>query len=478
MGASTCTGKFSDRVYRATTCAAAAAVAVLCFWTVPIWADQYAVDQATGLDPDSSPGLLARAWLAHNRGKIGDAADLTRDALRTATTDAERIAAYKFLEHIYNDTGDHRQLDATFRAHLDFAPDPLTKHNYADLLVRCFRYDDAIEMEKSVLREVDLPAAHHTLATAYRSKADQLNDARQHAQKVQLYQLALAEEPTDASAREALARMARGSGSSATSAPAASEPTARPLSNDQFASPSLSEPDLRTYMDQLRSSNSIERAAAVQALGKSGAAATVAVAPLVALASRSAGTERSDTILAVAAIAPNDPAVIKAAVDALPSMDQAALTRLLPTLKRVGAPAVAAVLDALAQGRTPRHAGESLILQGADFGHQDAKLVDAAASRLGAALRDPDSATRVNAARTLAAFGAAARAAVPALTEALRDKNPQVRGMAAATLGAVGAPATPAVPALTSLLADEVPQVTNQARLALQQISSAPRANR
>lgn len=478
MRASTCTGKFSDKVHRATICAAAAALAVLCFWTVPISADQYPVDQPTGLDPDSSPGLLARAWLAHNRGKLGDAAELTRDALRTATTEADRIAAYKFLEHIYNDTGDHRQLDATFRAHLDFAADPLTKHNYADLLVRCFRYNDAIEMEKSVLREVDLPAAHHTLATAYWYKADQLNDAREHEQKVQLYQLALAEEPTDASAREALARMARVSGNSATSSAALTEPAARPLSNDRVANPSVSEPDVRTYVDQLRSSNEVERAAAVRALGKSGAAATVAIAPLVALAGRSAGTERADTILAVAAIAPNDPAVIKAAVDALPSMDQAALTRLLPTLKRVGAPAVAAVLDALAQGRTPRHAGESLILQGADFGHQDAKLIDAAASRLGNALRHADPTTRVNAARTLAAFGGAARAAVPALTDALRDKNPQVRGMAAATLGAVGSPATPAVPALTSLLRDEVPQVTTQARLALQQISSAPPANR
>lgn len=435
------------------------------------------VPPVSALANDRGAELVRRAERARSAGECQQAVEAARDALRTTSKPTVRFSAYQSLEQSYKELDDDAQLEATFTEHLRVAPDPWTKHNYANFMVRRFRNDEAIELEKSVLAEKDFPAAHHTLATAYRHKADALDDS-QHDEKSRLNKLALEADPTDDGAREEIARIKRVYEDRPDAAPA-TEPAVRPPRSadpaNRDGSPTAA--DLDAYVDQLRAPESLPRVVAAQTLGRAGAAAQRAVPELVVLAGHTDPAERNAAMLALVQIAPRDPAVIHTIVETLPTMDQRLFSQLLPKLRAVGAPVVTAVLQALAKGRVPQHAGESLILDGADFAKQSPAVVDAAAAQLGKALQQSDPATRLNAARTLAAFGAAARAALPALTAALRDKNPTVRTLAANALGAIGPPAAAAVPTLTTLLVDEVPQVSSQARQALVRINDTEASN-
>lgn len=85
------------------------------------------------------------------------------------------------------------------------------------------------------------------------------------------------------------------------------------------------------------------------------------------------------------------------------------------------------------------------------------------------ALRDPDAVVRFQAARTLGAFGPAAKEAVPALVEALQDSDKEVPMIATRALGEIGMPAKDAVPALRKL-GERDPKLKDAVKEALSKI--------
>lgn len=90
-----------------------------------------------------------------------------------------------------------------------------------------------------------------------------------------------------------------------------------------------------------------------------------------------------------------------------------------------------------------------------------------ATSELQSKLSDPNPEVRVQAARGLAAQGAAAAVAVAALADRLSDDVPTVRAHAAFALGAIGPAAASTFPKLAALIADQDPQVRREAVEAL-----------
>jgi len=88
-------------------------------------------------------------------------------------------------------------------------------------------------------------------------------------------------------------------------------------------------------------------------------------------------------------------------------------------------------------------------------------------SELETKLSDPNPELRVQAARGLAAQGAAAATAVAALADRLSDDVPTVRAHAAHALGAIGPAAASTFTKLAALVVDEDPQVRREAVIAM-----------
>ncbi len=111
-------------------------------------------------------------------------------------------------------------------------------------------------------------------------------------------------------------------------------------------------------------------------------------------------------------------------------------------LRKMGAPAVPALVEALKDERWVARKGAANVL-----GMLGRRATESAPALL-EALKDERREVRAAAARALGGIGAPPDEAVPALVHALEDEFPSVRRRAAEALGKLGTPSRPAAPAL------------------------------
>lgn len=193
---------------------------------------------------------------------------------------------------------------------------------------------------------------------------------------------------------------------------------------------------------RLEDENAQIRIAAAEALGNIGPAAESASGPLIdVIENRDEEVlVREYAIAAVARVAPTAPVVSATLVDAVAESNAL-----------IYQAAVAALVDIGLSGREA-------------IGDDVAGLVSA--------LRAPDTARRLSAARGLGELGPYARSAVPALTEIVADRQNDIelRAAAATALGEVGPAAEPALPALIDALGSADARMSDAALVAMRRI--------
>lgn len=241
------------------------------------------------------------------------------------------------------------------------------------------------------------------------------------------------------------------------------------LASEEDAVPETTVASLITLLGR---GNPIEaRRVAAWGLGRLGPAAAPAIPALVTVTVDVEATVRDAALGALAAI---DPAwarreeahqAIPALIAALKSHFGEVSEAAVRTLHLIGAPAVPAIADALAQGEdTPDKVFLLRIL--ARVGPSAAEALPGLTRALGSQFLQ----TRIAAAVALTALGPLAAPAVPQLVAGLADQYADGRQAVAACLARVGAAAEPAMPALLPLLADRESRVRDAAAAALQRI--------
>lgn len=149
-------------------------------------------------------------------------------------------------------------------------------------------------------------------------------------------------------------------------------------------------------------------------------------------------------------------------VDAFSDGNQDVREKAAEEIKKIGMPAVPALLAALGS----ENAEIRRLAASSFYGLGDCSLVDAPSiNALIAHLEDQDGTVRVKAAMALSRIGYGYAFAVPALSKALEDADPRVRMFAATALGRVGERS--ALPALTRALEDPDDSVRKEAVIAL-----------
>jgi len=135
-------------------------------------------------------------------------------------------------------------------------------------------------------------------------------------------------------------------------------------------------------------------------------------------------------------------------------------------LRQIGRPAIPALAKALknSDANVRRSAAYALGKMGAE--------AKTALPQLVPLLNDSDAKVRSNAAFALEGIGAKAKTAVPQVVRLLKDSDANVRSRAASALGAIGAEAKTAVPQLVPLLKDSDAKVRSRAASALGRIGA------
>lgn len=181
----------------------------------------------------------------------------------------------------------------------------------------------------------------------------------------------------------------------------------------------------------------------------------------------------------IAALKDRDAAVRIRAAQALAQAgpdDKEAVPALIAALADKQTEVRAAVVDALGEmGAEGKEAAPRLMRLFHDPSPRVRERIPRALARMGSAAIDPLSnaigeekiEVRLDAIKTLALFGPAAKKAVPALRQAMKDDEARVRAAAAEALGLLGREAEDAVPELLAALRDKKRSVHNQAANAL-----------
>ena len=162
---------------------------------------------------------------------------------------------------------------------------------------------------------------------------------------------------------------------------------------------------------------------------------------------------------------------IPALIEALRDRNLLVRRSAIGVLREIGRPAIPGLAKALKNSDANIRSSAANILGGSNFRIKGAEA-KTFVPQLIPLLKDSDAGVRSSAASTLGSIGAEAKTAVPQLIPLLKDSDAGVRNSAAFALGNIGAEAKTFLPQLVSLLQDSDPQVRNRAAAALGQIGA------
>src|SRR4028118_533274 len=158
-----------------------------------------------------------------------------------------------------------------------------------------------------------------------------------------------------------------------------------------------------------------------------------------------------------------NPKEIASLIEKLKTNDEMELEAAIKKLRKIGEPAIPALMKALQDKNLQvRRSAADLLRQ----------IGPPAIPALAKALKNSDANVRSIAAYVLGNIGAKAQTALPQLIPLLQDSNAKVRSSAASALGRIGAEAQTAVPQLVPLLTDSNAKVRSNAASALEGIGA------